>query len=128
MITKEDFLKPFFAFNGNTSNLITHEIEVNISQYLIKINKFFYIYKDKLLINSGLRSVSQNKACGGAKHSKHLLGLACDFSDINHKLVTFCQNNLDILEDIGFWMEDPRQTPTWCHLQIVAPVSKRRIF
>ncbi len=68
----------------------------------------------------------------GAPRSKHKLGLAVDLVDPYRELAKWAVNNLGTLAEIGLWIEDPRWTPTWLHLQCVAPgnppVETRRVF
>lgn len=82
------------------------------------------------VITSGWRPASLNRCTeGAAPGSKHILGLACDlFDTVNSDLARWCLRNPGVLERIGLWMEDPRWTPTWVHLQIVPPHSGRRIY
>lgn len=68
----------------------------------------------------------------GAPRSKHKLGLAVDLVDPYRELAKWAVNNLGTLAEIGLWIEDPRWTPTWLHLQSVAPgnppVESKRVF
>jgi hypothetical protein len=36
--------------------------------------------------------------------------------------------NIDIVKNLGIYIEDFRWTPTWVHLQIKAPNSKKTIY
>jgi hypothetical protein len=36
--------------------------------------------------------------------------------------------NLDVLAEIGLWLEHPISTPRWCHVQTVPPKSGKRVF
>lgn len=73
---------------------------------------------------SGINDATQNSAA----HSNHITGQACDLSDSDRTLATWCVDNLDDLEQIGLWMEDPRWTPTWLHVQIVPPKSGKLVY
>lgn len=68
----------------------------------------------------------------GAPRSKHKLGLAVDLYDPYRELAKWAVNNLPTLAEIGLWIEDPRWTPTWLHIQSVPPgnppVESRRVF
>lgn len=79
-------------------------------------------------MTSGYRPAAINAAVGGAKKSNHMTGNAIDLADADGKLDAWCMANLDILERLGLWLEHPDATPTWCHLQRVAPRSKNRVF
>lgn len=80
-------------------------------------------------ITSGFRPADVNAATkGAAKKSNHLLGNAADLSDRNGALCRLVLANLDLLQAHDLWLEDPRHTPTWIHLQTVPPRSGKRIF
>ena len=81
-------------------------------------------------VASGWRPKGINEhTANAAGGSKHLTALACDVKDDNSRsLARWCLGNLDVLEEIGLWMEDPQWTPSWVHLQIVPPGSGRRVY
>lgn len=86
-------------------------------------------------IASGWRPPEINEATSNAaKASRHLSGEAIDLRDNGTRdLARWCLNNLDALEEIGLWMEDPQWThqppgQPWVHLQIVPPGSRRRVY
>ena len=93
------------------------------------LNKFREIYGKPLIVSSGWRPPSLNAHVkGAAPKSNHQLGLACDFKDTDGSLDKFCMENLSVLEDLGLYLEHPDSTQGWCHLQIVSPKSKKRVF
>ena len=79
---------------------------------------------------SGWRPLAVNAATSNAaKASKHLKALAIDVRDtVDRGLARWCLRNMAELQRIGLWMEDPRWTPTWVHLQIVPPGSAKRVY
>ena len=80
-------------------------------------------------VNSGWRPQGVNDAtANAAKGSKHLSAEAVDLPDADRSLCGWAVDNLDILAEIGLWIEDPRWTPTWLHAQIVPPKSGKRVF
>lgn len=81
-------------------------------------------------VASGWRPPAINDATStAAAKSKHLSGEAIDLRDSGTRdLARWCLRNLDALEEIGLWMEDPQWTPSWVHLQIVPPGSRRRVY
>lgn len=80
-------------------------------------------------VSSGWRPRAVNDATrNAASRSRHITAEAVDLRDRDRSLATWCVDNLDVLAEIGLWMEDPRWTPTWVHLQIVPPKSGRRVF
>ena len=58
---------------------------------------------------------------GGNSSSVVLMAQGAQFVDL-------LLQRIDALQEIGLWMEDPQWTPTWVHLQIVPPGSRRRVY
>ena len=80
-------------------------------------------------VNSGWRPQGINDSTGNsAKNSRHLTAQAVDLPDVDRSLAEWCVDNLDVLREIGLWMEDPRWTPIWVHLQIVPPGSGKTVY
>lgn len=81
-------------------------------------------------IASGWRPPAINEATSNAAaKSRHITGEAIDLRDNGTRdLARWCLRNLDALEEIGLWMEDPQWTPSWVHLQIQPPGSRRRVY
>jgi hypothetical protein len=82
-------------------------------------------------VASGWRPKAVNDATSNAgKTSKHISGCALDLRDTlpERPLARWCLRNRQMLEEIGLWMEDPRWTPSWVHLQSVPPGSGNRVF
>lgn len=81
-------------------------------------------------VASGWRpAVVNDNTCNAAAHSNHLDALACDLRDTDDRaLAIWCLDNLDLLEQLGLWMEDPRWTPDWVHLQTAPPRSGNRVY
>ena len=78
---------------------------------------------------SGWRPVAVNDATSNsAARSKHLSAEAADLPDADRTLATWCVDNLDVLRELGLWMEDPRWTPTWTHVQTQPPKSGKIVF
>jgi trimethylamine:corrinoid methyltransferase-like protein len=120
----------------------THLANVNI--LVPRINDLLERFGEYRAVTSGIRTMADHtriykeinakrKAQGLPERpvpmsSKHLSCEAVDLEDANDKLKNWCMKNLDILEEIGLWMEHPSATDTWCHLQCVAPKSGNRVF
>ena len=80
-------------------------------------------------VNSGWRPRAVNAHVANASpRSRHLTCEAIDLADPHDRLDAWCMRHLDELEAIGLWLEHPDATPGWCHVQIVAPPSGRRVF
>lgn len=116
-------------------DVLTPEIVANAQITVDKANQLLAAFEDETRIvidtvASGWRppvvnSGTKNAAVG----SKHLTARAVDVRDTpDRDLARWCLRNLDVLDDIGLWMEDPQWTPTWVHLQIVPPGSGRRVY
>jgi len=130
-------LKTFY--NGRDESFrveLTDEICANARDTVAKANQlleragFAHIRS----VNSGWRPRKINNATPNAvPGSHHLSGSAIDLPDPDRTLARWCVNHLEILAEIGLWMEDPRWTydasgDHWVHLQIVPPKSGRRVF
>lgn len=80
-------------------------------------------------VGSGWRPRGVNDStANAATNSRHITAEAVDLRDADRTLATWCVDNLDVLAEIGLWMEDPRWTPTWVHLQCVPPKSGKRVY
>lgn len=112
----------------------TQEISDNLDKLLIPINKLRDAYGIALQVNSGWRPPAINLSTpGAAPHSKHMVGLAVDINDPNGKLRDWCLQNLQMMKDLGIYMEDFRWTSVsnsggWVHWQLGPPKSGKRIF
>jgi hypothetical protein len=67
-------------------------------------------------VSSGFRPSAANAAAGGAKRSGHLRGLAIDLSDPEGHLDELLSKNPQILKKHGLYIENPKVTIGWCHL------------
>lgn len=104
------------------------EQEANLIKLLSAMNEVRKAFGSPLVVSSGYRPAAINAAVGGAKRSNHMQCLAVDFRDTDGRVAKWCLANLDLLKKLGMYMEDPRWTKGWVHLQIVAPGSRKRIF
>lgn len=68
-------------------------------------------------VSSGYRPGIYNRNAGGATNSPHLSCEAIDIHDRDGMLKHKLQSNMQILEASGLYMESPKSTPTWLHLQ-----------
>jgi uncharacterized protein YcbK (DUF882 family) len=98
----------------------TEEISNNIDKLLVPLNQFRELYGKPMIVTSGWRPASVNAKVGGASHSNHCEGLACDFKDADGKLDEFAQelDKSGKLKELGLWLEKPEKTPGWMHLDI----------
>lgn len=81
-------------------------------------------------VASGWRPAGVNaRTANAGKRSTHISGRGIDLQDLEDRsLARWCLRNLDQLTTLGLWMEDPRWTPSWVHLQIVPPGSGKRVY
>jgi hypothetical protein len=131
MITLADY------WNGRDkkyARCLTQEICNNAITTVSRINRLLGLAEqdgvDCDVVASGWRPLAVNDVtANAAKNSKHVTALAADVRDTERRdFARWCLRNLKQLEAIGLWMEDPRWTPTWVHLQIVPPGSGRRVY
>lgn len=98
----------------------TQEISDNIDKLLPALNLFREAYGIAMVVSSGWRPESINKSVGGASKSNHMIGLACDFKDHDGKITEFAlkMDQEGKLKEWGLWLENPKNTPGWCHLDV----------
>ena len=121
---------------------LTIEMAMNAAKTLAAINYLRGRYGRPLSCSSGYRPGRFNKAAGGATESSHLNCEAIDcqdkepqvwrkFDGESHLITHFanwCLDNLDELRKAGLFLEDPRWTKSWTHLQTRTPRSLSRVF
>lgn len=120
---------------------LTPEIRANAEELLKRVNLLLvYAYAEHVRpaldkatgthVASGWRPIAVNDATrNAAAGSRHITGQAIDLRDNGTRdLARWCLKNIDALEEIGLWMEDPQWTPSWVHLQSEPPGSRRRIY
>lgn len=126
MIIKSELLK---GRDQQYPNDYTQEISDNLDKLLIPMNEVRTQWAKEMIVDSGWRPPSINAVTPGAAiHSKHMLGLAVDILDSDGNLWQWVLQNLDVMKQLGLFMEDKRYTPTWTHFQLGAPASGKRIF
>lgn len=122
-ITPEEF------FGTQDVSRLGHTEYVNAIRLLHAVNLLREELGFPLTVTSGYRSFAHNQKIGGAPGSNHVLCAAIDLADPDGKIKTAVQvNDNALLKKYGLYMESAKDTPTWCHLQIVAPKSGSRVF
>lgn len=100
----------------------------NLDKLFFSLTSLQEQYGHPLTITSGYRSIAHQREVDPAHPgSAHCQGAAVDILD-GGKLWDFCVNRLDIMKDLGFYLENEKCAPGHLHLQIIAPASQNRIF
>lgn len=110
MITRDEIL-----MGRDKEFPLSPELESNLSNLLIAVNKLRTMYGKPMYVSSGYRPGHYNKDAGGAENSAHCVCMAVDFKDIDKALKKYI--TVDILKKCGLYQEDPSKTPTWLHVQ-----------
>ena len=117
------------------------EHHINLAKLLARLNEFREAYGKPLRVTSGYRSMNKHLEIYAKKgitdqskipmKSNHLFGLAADLvpieDDIKH-LHDWVLDNVKLCEELGLYFEKFDYSPTWLHVQIVAPKSGNRFF
>jgi len=125
MITVDEYIGQHLA--GHEQEL-TDEIRANAEILCGRANQLIAEFGEDRGLRSGWRPATINKSAGGATRSKHMLGQAVDIEDKDGRLDEFCKQNIGLLEQLELWLEAPKYTESWAHIQCVPPRSGRRFF
>lgn len=99
----------------------------NLEDLCRKVNALGY--QPPMLASSCLRSLADQKRINpSAIGSSHLYGCAVDIADPKGELKKWLETRWGELVNCGLYMENPKATPTWVHLQTYAPKSMNRVF
>jgi hypothetical protein len=115
---------------------LTDEIQANGAETVKRANALLALYQTATSneiggVASGWRPAAVNAStAGAATHSNHMTGSAVDIADHSGNLKDWVASDdgQQALVDIGLWQEAPGSTPTWVHVQILAPHSGNRVF
>jgi len=107
---------------------LTEKQKENMRILLEKIEQFQEEYGVVVSVSSGYRPGKYNAAAGGSPNSAHLTCEAVDLVDRNGKIKKWIMANLNVLEKLDLYMEDPSRTKTWCHLSTRKTRSGKRVF
>lgn len=119
MITQTDILM------GRESEYpLDYKLEANLLDLFEAANMMFAAYRSdtgrELKVSSGYRPGHYNTEAGGAKHSPHLYCMAIDWVDSDGAVDAWVQANLERIREFGFvGVEHPKDTPGWCHVDMV---------
>ena len=132
MITMNELLSNQASFDS-----LDKDVQENLNQLFLKVNIVRKEYGKPMIVTSGLRTKKHHLEIYARKgiyppkvpmKSNHLFGRAVDFADGDGKLKKWILENIDLMEEIGLWMEDFNATKTWVHFQINPPKSGNRFF
>lgn len=119
---------------------LTPEQEANQRRLFTAMNVVREKYGQPMIITSGVRSIEDQTRIDAKRMgpsgkpakprlgSAHIKGAACDVWDRDGELWKWCMDNLELLTQLGLYLEDKTCTPSWVHFQIVPPRSGNRIF
>ncbi len=108
---------------------LTPELRANARETVGRVNRLLKRAGFTRRVTSGWRPAAVNATVpGAAKGSKHINCIAIDLEDRDGALDAWCMAHLDVLEELGLWLEHPDATPDWCHLQTLPPRSGNRVF
>jgi hypothetical protein len=107
---------------------LSPELEGHLEALLKAVGLVREVWGRPMSVSSGYRPGYWNTRVGGAPNSAHSVCQACDFRDTDRLLAQFLVMRPDLLVRAGLYMEDPRHTPGWVHLQTRRPPSGNRIF
>ena len=128
MITLQAYWKGRNILNAEE---LTDEIRANAEVTVSKANELLARAgrSDINTVNSGWRPKTVNDATANSGlHSRHITAEAVDLPDADRTLREWAVDNLDVLRELGLYMEDPRWTPTWLHIQTQPPKSEKTVF
>lgn len=132
MITLTDY---YAGRDKQYPNELTDSIRENAAQIVARANLLVTAYRedtgdsDPHYVTSGWRPPQVNAGISNAApRSKHMTGQAIDLADPEGELDDWCMDNLDVLEQLGLYLEHPSATKSWTHLQCVPPKSGKRVF
>lgn len=132
MITTDDYLnfwKKHYSHVKVPDDELTQELVSNADNTVAAVTLLLDAFGEERDLTSGWRPVEVNKTVpGAALRSNHTRCLAADISDPDGDLDDWCTAHPDTLAKIGLWQEHPASTKGWCHVQIVAPKSGKRVF
>lgn len=124
MISLEDYL-----MRRDVEYPLSSEQMVAAEDIVAKLAQLETVYGEPLILTSGYRPDAIDLMIPGAhRGDAHSKCMGVDLHDPDGALSQWCENNLDVLITIGFWMEAPQSAIDHCHLQTYPPASKKRIF
>lgn len=129
MITVDEYLSHWKEHYGHChvpEDELTDPMRKQAEITVDRVNALLAYFGHPREITSGWRPKSVNSQVrGAAPNSKHCICLACDIADGDGQLDAFCFADANdhpddgILAELELWMEDPKHTPGWTHVQTI---------
>jgi hypothetical protein len=128
-------LGDYFKRQGVTITGYDKALELNATPLLLAVDALVAVYNATTKrsytprITSGFRTPEINASiAGAAPKSLHMKAQAVDLEDHDGKFDEWLITDAGqaMLKRIGLWMEHPKATPRWCHLQSVPQPSYTR--
>lgn len=119
---------------------VTDDVRSNAEALLSRVNALYAVaVRDGVPLpdNPGTKSGVSGSGNGGfrpnlcpvgAGSSTHKIGRGIDRYDPSRAFAAWCLAHPDVLKEFGLYMEDPRWTPSWVHLQDKAPNSGKLVY
>lgn len=124
MITFSDYLQ-----GRDKDYPLTLKQEDNTIDIVGRLFRLEKEWGEPLVLTSGYRPAPINAGIQEAKpHSTHITCQGVDLRDGDGAFSRWLISNVDLLEELGFWMEAPSSAKNHVHLQTVPPKSGNRIF
>lgn len=106
----------------------TTEVRIHAADLAERVSRLCDRLGIRPSITSGFRTASANSSAGGKVASAHMTGEAVDIADPKGEIGAAVLSDPGLLSEFDLYVEDPRFTKGWVHLQIRATKSGRRIF
>lgn len=105
--------------------------EANLIKLIAVMNRVRSEYGLLMIVTSGVRSLKDEMRID-PKHpdSNHVQAAACDIYDPDpeKRLWNWCVERIELLIELGLYLEDRLYSPNHVHFQIYPPKSGHRIF
>jgi len=131
MLTLDDYLTSSGKYPWRAKHQeVTEELKKNARDLLDRVNALLKeLHVKNPRVSSGFRPSEVNKKTPGAsKKSGHMFGTSIDLADADGKIGADFFLNLKLLEKHGLYLESPKYTQGWVHVQTHAPKSGNRMF
>jgi len=107
-----------YLMGRDKNSPVSEEQLRNTANLLARVNMLLGLLTHKATVSSGYRPLSINSTVGGSKNSTHLLCMGVDLVDSDGYLANTILNDLSILEVCDLYLENPKFTKGWVHLDI----------